>query len=111
MIYDTPITVYTLPPGVGTLLQGQKLVPVFSAYCGELEVYHSRYWESVQAGSRVDRLVQLPMLRNVTAAMYAKYDGHVHEIAQAQFTKDHDGLPVTILSLRRSEECYDDAAV
>ena len=110
MIYDTPITVMKLPEDVGTPFQG-KLEKVFAAYCGETVVYHNRFWESVQAGSRVDILVQLPLHRAVNAGMFAQYKGHVYSIEQAQFPKDEDGLPVTVLSLKQSEGCYDIAAV
>ena len=110
MIYDTPITVLTLPDGVGTPAQG-KLVPAFSAFCGELEVYHTRYWESVQAGSRIDTLVELPLHRAVDAGMFASFKKHIYSIQQAQFGKDSDGLPVTTLSLSREEIQYDIAGI
>ncbi len=110
MIYDTLITVMKLPGTVGTPIQG-KLVPVFDAYCGEKSVYHTRYWESVQSGHRVDYLVELPLHRDVCANMYAKYKGHVYSIAQAQFETDENGLPVTVLSLERAGAQYDAAAV
>ena len=76
MIYDTPITILKLPDNVGTPLQG-KPEKVFSAYCGEKEVYHGRFWESVQAGSRIDTLVELPLHRDVTANRFAQYKGHL----------------------------------
>lgn len=110
MIYDTPITVLKLPDNIGTPIQG-KLEKVFSAYCGELTVYHTRFWKSVQAGSRIDAMVELPMLRAVKAGMFAQYKGHVYSVEQAQFAKDEDGLPITVLSLRQSEECYDIAGI
>lgn len=110
MIYDTEITVLRLPDNVGTPLQG-KLLPVFAAYCGEKEVYHKRFWESVQAGSRIDLMVELPLHRNVDAGMFARYKGHIYSIEQAQFGKDENHLPITTLSLKRSEVQYDCAAV
>lgn len=110
MIYDIEITICDLPANVGTPLQG-KLQPVFSAFCGELEVYHKRFWESVAAYSRVDRLVELPLHRNVDAGMFAKFRGHIYSIEQAQFGKDENQLPITTLSLKRSEVQYDIAAV
>lgn len=110
MIYDTPITVMKLPAGVGTPIQG-KLEPVFNAYCGERSVYHARFWESVQGGSRIDRLVELPLHRDVYANMYAKFKGHVYSIEQVQFEKDENELPVTVLSLKRAEAQYDAAAI
>lgn len=110
MNYDIPIVVLKLPDSIGTAIQG-KLEPLFSAYCGELEVYHKRYWESVQAGSRIDILVELPLHRDVVAGMFARYEGHVYSIEQAQFGKDENLLPVTTLSLKRSEAQYDIADV
>ena len=106
MIYDTEITILKLPDTVGTPLQG-KLQPVFTAFCGEEEVYHRRFWESVAAYSRIDRLVELPLHRNVDAGMFAKYKDHVYSIEQAQFGKDKNLLPITTLSLKRSEVQYD----
>ena len=110
MIYDTPITIMKLPSTVGTPFQGD-LETVFSAYCGEKSVYHARFWESVQSGHRVDKLVELPLHREVTANMYAKFKGHVYSIEQAQFETDENGLPVTVLSLERAGAQYDAAAV
>ncbi|HIR32489.1 MAG TPA: hypothetical protein IAB83_10935 [Candidatus Faecousia faecavium] len=110
MIYDTPIDILQLPDTVGTPMQG-KLQPVFSAFCGEKEVYHNRYWESVQAGSRIDILVEMPLHREADAGMFARYKDHIYSIEQAQFGKDSDGLPVTILSLKRAEGEYDTAGI
>lgn len=110
VIYDTPISVMKLPGNVGTPTQG-KLLKIFDAYCGEKSVFHTRYWESVQSGHRVDCLVELPLHRDVCANMYAKYKGHVYSIQQAQFEKDENGLPVTVLSLERAGAQYDAAAV
>lgn len=109
MIYDKQIEILHLPNGIGTPLQG-KLEYSFTAFCGEKEVYHRRFWESVQAGSRVDYLVELPLHRNVEAGFYAKYKGHVYSIEQAQFGADDNDLPITILSLKRAGVQYDRAA-
>lgn len=106
MIYDTEITILKLPDNVGTPLQG-KLQPVFTAFCGEEQVYHRRFWEAIAAYSRVDRLVELPLHRNVDAGMFAKYKGHIYSIEQAQFGKDENLLPITTLSLKRAEGQYD----
>lgn len=111
MIYDKPIEILRLPDDVGTPLQG-KLQPVFSAFCGEMTVFHSRFWEAVQAGSRIDVMVQLPLHRkNADAGMFARYEGHICSVEQAQYQKDENQLPVTVLSLKRSEDQYDVAAV
>lgn len=110
MIYDTPITIQKLPDDVGTPIQG-KLEDVFSAFCGELTVYHARFWESVQAGSRIDAMVELPLRRNADAGMFARYKDHIYSIEQAQFEEDRDGLPITVLSLKRAEAQYDIAGI
>ncbi len=106
MIYDTPITVLKLPDNAGIPLQG-NLQATFNAFCGEKEVYHRRFWESVQAGSRIDAIVELPLHRQVDAGMFARYKDHVYSIEQAQFGKDENGLPITTLSLKRTEDQYD----
>ena len=106
MIYDKKIVVAKLPDGVGIIVQG-NLELVFTALCGEKEVFHRRYWESVQAGSRIDVLVEIPLLRKVDAGMYACYEGFTYEVVQAQFGKDEDGLPITTLSLKRLGAQYD----
>lgn len=111
MIYDKPIHVLKLPDNVGTTIQG-KLLPVFTAFCGEMTVFHSRFWEAVQAGSRIDVMVELPLHRkNADAGMYAKYEGHIYSIEQAQYQKDENQLPVTVLSMKRAEEQYDIAGI
>lgn len=111
MIYSIPIEILKLPDDVGTPLQG-KLQPVFSAFCGEMTVFHSRFWEAVQAGSRIDVMVELPLHRkNADAGMYARYEGHIYRIEQAQYQKDENQLPVTVLSLKREEDCYDVAGI
>ena len=110
MIYDTPVQLLKLPNTVGSPLQG-KLQPVFLAYCGEMTVYHTRYWESVQAGSRIDTMVEIPLHRACDAGMFALFKEHIYSIEQAQFGHDVDGLPVTILSLKRSEVQYDIAGI
>lgn len=106
MIYDRPITICTPPAGFGAPFQG-KLLPAASYLCAEETVYHRRYWESVQAGTRVDRMVQIPLRRDIRATHYALYDGHLYRVEEAQLTADADGLPVTNLSLRRMEQNYD----
>lgn len=111
MIYSTPIQVLQLPADAGTPIQG-KLEPVYSAFCGEMTVFHNRFWEAVQAGSRIDVMVELPLHRkNTDAGMFARYEGHIYSVEQVQFQKDEHQLPVTVLSMKRSEEQYDIAAV
>lgn len=111
MIYDKPIQIMKLPDTAGTPLQG-KMRLVFSAFCGERTVYHKRFWESVQAGSRIDLMVELPLHRkNVRAEMYARYEDQIYRIEQVQFEKDENLLPVTVLSMKREVKRYDVAGV
>lgn len=105
MIYDRILTVYDEP--AGTPLQ-HALVPVSSHYYAPGEVFHSRFWESVEAGSRVDLLAMVPDGEHLRADQYViPEDGHVYRIVQAQHGLDSDGLPMTTLSLRREETRYD----
>lgn len=83
------------------------LVPVFDAWCAEKTVYAKRFWEAVANGSRVDKLVELPLHRDVPAAGYARLGGHTYRVEQTQTGEDGDGLPVTWLSLMRMEDAYD----
>lgn len=106
MIYDRTIIIAKLPDSVGTIVQGD-LELVFTAFCAEKEVFHKRFWEAVQAGSRIDELVELPLFRKVDAGMYAQYKDHTYSVEQAQFGKDSDGLPITTLSLKKLEGQYD----
>ena len=111
MTYDKPIQILKLPDNIGTPIQG-KLLPVFTAFCGEMTVFHNRFWEAVQAGSRIDVMVELPLHRKqADAGMFAKYDGHIYSIEQAQYQKDENQLPVTVLSMKREGDCYDIAGV
>ena len=111
MIYGKPVSILKLPDDVGIPLQG-KLDPVFDAWCGEMTVFHNRFWEAVQAGSRIDVMVEIPLhRRDVDAGYFAKYKGHVYSIEQVQYQTDKDGLPVTVLSMKRAEVQYDIAAV
>lgn len=111
MIYDKPIVVCRLPDGIGSITQTRTLVPVFLAYCGEMEVYHRRYWEAMQADSRIDCMVEIPLRRDASAHMYAVYGGHTYRVEQVQFSSDENGLPVTRLSMMRVEGNYDTAGV
>ena len=105
MIYDRILTVYNL--AAGTPIQ-TKLTPVGQYYYCPMEVYHARYWESVQAGSRIDVMVTLPFGSDITSTQYvALDDGQIYRIVQAQHGKDADGLPMATLSLRRTEANYE----
>lgn len=106
MVYDKPITVLAMPDTQGIPTKG-CLVKTFDAWCAEKTVYAKRFWEAVASGARVDKLVELPLVRDIPAAGYARLGGHTYRIEQAQFGEDSQGLPVTWLSLQRMEDAYD----
>ena len=106
VLYDTPIDLLRLPDRIGTPMQG-KLLLTESAFCRELTVYHQRYWEAVSAGSMIDKLVEIPLHRDVAVGRFVRLKGHIYSIEQAQLETDDDGLPITTLSLARSEDNYD----
>ena len=105
MIYDRgPLTVWEID-GAPT---DCRLKEHSAHYYAELEVYHRRFWESVQAGDRVDRLVQLPAGEDLCANLYVTpEDGFVYRVNQAQPLEDDNGLPACRLSLHREEQNYE----
>lgn len=105
MIYDHLLTVYTLE--AGSPLQKKLVNPVEHYYCNK-DVYYRRFWTSIQAGSQIDRLVEIPYGDEVMTNQYCVLeDGHVYRIEQAQPGKDADGLPINTLNLRRMSDNYD----
>lgn len=101
MIYDKPIDIFALPADEA-VPSASNLSLVSRHWCAELTVYHSRFWESVQAGSSVDRLVEIPgYLGDVDASMFALLFNKMYSIEQVQRGADADGLDVTQLSLKR----------
>jgi len=107
MIYDRLIEVFDLDTASSPLRR--RLVLRSAHYYGNLTVYHRTYFQAVQAGESIDRMVQIPAPADPPdATMYAvPEDGHVYKITEAQITTDRDGLPVVNLSLRREEARYD----
>lgn len=105
MIYDRgPLAVYARK---GAPME-HRLFFLCSHYYAELQVYHQRFWESVQSGDRVDRMVQLPYAQDLTADFFViPEDGHVYRINQAQLTQDDYNRPCCVLSLHREEVNYD----
>ena len=93
MIYDKPISLLAMPDTTGIPSPG-CLVPVFDAWCAEKTVYAKRFWEAVANGSRVDKLVELPLHRDVPAAGYARLGGHTYRVEQTQTGEDGAGISV-----------------
>lgn len=105
MIYDHALKVCTLD--AGTPMQG-GLTPVSIHLYAPREVYYKRYWESVQAGAQIDTMVELPGPTEIVSGQYCILeDDRVYRIEQAQYGMDADGLPITVLSLRRMDERYE----
>lgn len=109
MIYDRPLTVCKLP--AGTPLQS-RLLPGEVCFYAPREVFHKRFWEAVQAGAQIDRMVEMPLHRDVEAGDYALLEnGVVYRVEQAQFSADAEtGLPITVLSLSRTDGRFQIAA-
>lgn len=102
----TPLTART-PAWIHRQLPAGTLPTCETPWCAEKTVYAKRFWEAVANGSRVDKLVELPLHRDVPAAGYARLGGHTYRVEQTQTGEDGDGLPVTWLSLMRMEDAYD----
>ena len=108
MIYDRLLKVFNLDTTSSSPLQ-RRLVLHSVHLCAYRTVYHRTYFQALQAGETIDRMVQLPAPASpITATMYAQLeDGHVYKIREAQPTEDEDGLPAVVLSLHREEARYD----
>lgn len=105
MIYDRALSHCMLSSG--NPLDGKLQLQGVYLY-GEMKVYHERYWESVQAGTSVDKLVALPMYQPIDTNDYCRLeDDRVYRVEQAQFQQDEFGLPQTVLSLHRTDLRYD----
>ena len=100
------VSLLSMPDTTGVPSPG-CLVPVFDAWCAEKTVYAKRFWEALANGSRVDKLVELPLHRDVPSASYARLGGHTYRVEQILTGEVGDGLPVTWLSLMRMEDAYD----
>lgn len=97
MVYDRSITIYTLD---GTPLKG-TLTEHSRHFCAPKTVAHRRFWQAVQADTRIDADVQIPYGLDVDSSMFAIYAGELYRIEEAQHALDEDELPVTNLSLRK----------
>ena len=100
MTYDFEIEILEL--AAGTPMKG-TLASLGTHLCASITVGHRRYWEAVQADTRIDRAVRIPDGEAVTSSMFARMDGALWRIEEAQHASDEYGLPCTNLSLRRWE--------
>lgn len=105
MIYDRAMLHCVLPDG--TPLQG-ALLPVTTYLYSDMNVYHKRYWESVQAGTSVDRMAAVATHAEINSGDYCVLeDDFVYRVEQVQFQYDQHGLPQTVLSLHRMDARYE----
>lgn len=108
MIYDRLMEVFKMDTSPTPL--SRRLVLHSVHLSANMTIYHRTYFQALQAGEGIDRMVQIPAPEiPPDATMYAvpADDGHVYKITEAQLSKDDDGLPVVNLSLHREEARYD----
>lgn len=105
MIYDRELELYILEGP--TPLNGSARLHS-THLCAEREVFHKRYWEAVQAGYNITKMVELPGHIEPEGDVYVKLgDARWYRVEQLQRSFDTDGLPVTVLSLSRSDRRFD----
>lgn len=112
MIYDRTANFYNAAAADALT---RHLSAAFAEYCGEKEVYSGRFFAAMQAGERIDRMIELWQHTELSADMFCVIDGdttRIYRIVQAQHGLSTDGLPITTLSLRQeaSEYVIDDPA-
>ena len=109
MIYDRVLTICTLDNAASAL--SRRLTAPVEYYYAEKEVYYARYVSNLQVGARVSMMVELSRAENAERITDEQYcipeDGKVYRIIQAQYGEDADGLPITTLSLQRTEGKYE----
>ena len=73
----------------------------------ERTVGMSRYWAAMQTQARIDLVLRMPQLRNVSLHdVVIPTDGQQYKIVQIQYPEDVEP-PVMDLSLQRLEVAYD----
>lgn len=101
MIYDVPIVVYERPAPGSVVGRTDSPSVLLNAYCGKLDVYNTTFWASLQAGSRADAMVELPLhYPQAVGGCSVDLDGKRYEVSRAQLGHDNIGLPVTRLTLQ-----------
>lgn len=86
----------------------EGLVPkVVSLRYAKRTVGMGRYWAALQAHAKVDMILRVPQLKNVSTQDIAMpIDGHQYKIVQVQYPEDVTP-PVMDLSLERLVQEYD----
>lgn len=105
MIYDRAL-IHCRLPGGNPLTEKLEKIQIY--LYGDMTVFHKRYWESVQAGTSVDRMAALAGHVAIDSGDFCVLeDDRVYRIEQVQFQTDSMGLPQTVLSLHRTDRRYD----
>lgn len=106
MIYDRLLILCRLDPTAPPV--PGRLEELGDYYYGPMEVYHRRYFEALQAGISVDSMVRIPDHVCHPGELYAiPADGLIYRVAQLQTGWDENGLPVTTLSLSRTDRRFE----
>ena len=101
MIYDVPIVVHERPAPGSVVGRTGDPSALLNAYCGKLEVYNTTFWASLQAGSRADAMVELPLhYPAIVGGCAVDLDGKRYEVGRAQLGHDDAGLPITCLTMQ-----------
>ena len=105
MIYQEPIRFYRLADNAGAPLPN-TLVPITRTYCAELTINSRRYFDSVQAGSKIDALVEVPSRYSVRSGDFAEYRTVIYRVEQVEDIT-RDSSPAQRLSLHRPDARYE----
>lgn len=106
MIYDKELRYGELSPGSSPL--DRRLAVKGSHLYGVKTVYSQRFFEALQAGIRIDTMVQIGLPDAIRAGTYVVLaDGFTYRVVQSQTQEDVNGLPVTVLSLMKEDEKYE----
>lgn len=98
MIYNRKLQIYTVLPGKAPT--EENLRPVRSHMYGEKTIYAKRIYDAVQAGYRLDKLLEIPGWYDYKSLEYVKPgDGGLYRLAQAERRQDENNLPCMWLSL------------
>lgn len=90
-------------------IPSETYAQAFAGYYGSRTVGYGRYFTALQAADRIDLLIRIQRFAASTADLAILTPsgddgtGGTYIIVQVQHLEDDDGLPVTDLSLRRTE--------
>lgn len=109
MIYDRLLTVAAVPPGVRPT--AETLTTIRTHYFASKTISAKRFYESIQAGQRLDCLLEIPGWWGYSGLEYVCVGSNIYTLEQAEERTDTDGLPVTWFSLRLCRRTWADTLV